>query len=170
MRIKILVIVMINLLFCAGEIRPVFALEHIQKDALFSMDIPESWHWVDGAQEVIIVYPDVKTVAIDIQWAPSLQTSQVEIKKILKEGNDKMIKDGIEGHDGVLIDNKEIRMDGVYATQLDFKTASPNSIFVTYISFLNKGYAFTITYGTVDDNMRLMLDDAAATFKFNTKT
>ena len=38
-----------------------------------------------------------------------------------------MIKEGIEAHHGTLIDDKEINLDGVYATRLDFKTAPPNS-------------------------------------------
>jgi hypothetical protein len=77
-----------------------------------------------------------------------------------------MIKDGIEAHNGTFIDEKELRLDGVYATQLDFKTAPPSVIDVTYISFFNKGYAFTITYGSADDKVRSVMDDAVATFKF----
>ena len=130
------------------------------------MDIPEEWHWVEYPQEIVITYPDGKTMAIDIQLVPSRNLSQADIKKTIKEANDKMIKEGIEAHHGTLIDNKEIKLDGVYATQLDFKTPPPNPIYVTYISFFNKGYAFTITYGSRDDKMRLVMDDAVATIKF----
>ena len=85
---------------------------------------------------------------------------------MLKDSNDKMIKEGIQAHDGTLIDNKEITLDGVYAIRLDFKTAPPESIWVTYISFFNKGCAFTITYGSGDDKIRSVMDDDLATFKF----
>ncbi len=166
MRIKILIIFIINLLFLCAWLKPVFALEHTQKDGLFSMDVPEGWHWVEYPQEIIITYPDGKTMAIDIQLVPSRKLSEVNIKKTLKETDDKMIKEGIEAHQGILIDDKEIKLDGVYATRLDFKTSSPNPVYVTYIAFFNKGYAFTITYGSADDKMRSVMDDALATIKF----
>ena len=166
MKIKILIIFIINLLFLAGGLRSVLALEHTQKDGLFSMDIPEEWHWMEDPQEIIITYPDGKTMAIDVQLVASQKLSRDEIKKNLKDANDKMIKEGVEAHNGTLIDNKEINLDGVYATQLDFTTVPPNPIAVTYVSFFNKGYAFTITYGSRDEKMRLVMDDAVATFKF----
>lgn len=144
-----------------------FALEHSQKDGLFSMDIPENWHWVDYPQETIITYPDGQTVAIDIQWVASRLKSQDEIKKVIKEGNDKMVKDGIEAHQGTFIDEKEFKLDGVYATQLDFDTAYPNSVHVSYVSFFNEGYAFTITYGSRDAIMNSVMDDAVETIKLS---
>jgi hypothetical protein len=167
MKIKILTIFIVNLLFLGAWLKPVFALEHTQKDGLFKMDIPKEWHWVDNSQEVVITFPDGKTMAIDIELVPSSKLSQTDIKKALEDSDDKMIKEGIEAHQATLIDNKEIKFDGVYAKQLDFKTAPPDPIFVTYISLFNKGYAFTITYGSGDDKMRSMMDDAVATFKFN---
>jgi hypothetical protein len=166
MKIRILIIFIINLLFLGVWLKPVFALEHTQKNGLFSMDIPEEWHWMEYPQEIIITYPDAKTMAMDIQLVPSRNLSPSDIKKAIKESDDKMIKEGIEAHHGVLIDDKEIKLDGVYAAQLDFKTALPNSIDVTYISFFNKGYAFTITYGSSDEKIHLGMDDAVATFKF----
>ena len=165
MRIKISIIFIINLLFLGAWLKPVFAFEHTQKDGLFSMDVPKGWHWVEYPQEIIITYPDGKTMAIDIKWVPSRKLSQADIKRTLKEADDKMIKEGIEAHHGILIDDKEIKLDGVYATQLDFKIASPNLIYVTYIAFLNKGYAFTVTYGSGDDKVRSVMDDAVATIK-----
>lgn len=155
-----------NVLFLAGGLKGVFALEHTQKDGLFNIDIPKQWHWVESPQGVIITYPDGETIAIDIQWVPNRKLSQADIKKTIKEANDKMIKEGIEAHHGTLIDEQEIKLDGVYATRLDFKTTPPDPVYVAYISFFNKGYAFTITYGSRDDKMRLVMDDVLATFKF----
>ena len=166
MNIKIFIIFAVNLLFFNFYFKPVLALEHTQKAGLFSMDVPKEWHWFEYPQEIIITYPDGKTMAFDIQMIPSRKLSQAEIKKNLKEGKDKMIKEGIEAHNGNLIDDKEIKIDGVYATRLDFKTASPNTVYGTYISFFNKGYAFTVTYGSVNDKTHLGMDDAIATFKF----
>lgn len=166
MKVKISIILVINLLFWGAWLKPVFALEHVQKDGLFRMDIPAAWHWVEYPQEIIIAYPNGQTVAIDIQLVPSRKLSEADIKRTIKQGNDKMIKEGIEAHNGFLIDDKEITIDGVYATRLDFKTSPPNPVMVTYISFFNKGHAFTITYGSSDEKMRLGLDDAVATLKF----
>ena len=168
MKIKISIILIINLLFLTGGLKAAFALEYTQKDGLFSMDVPEGWHWVESPQEIIIAYPDGKTVAIDIQFFPSRKLSQADIKKTLKESNDKMIKEGVMAHHGALINDKEIQLDGVYATQLDFTTASQsnNPIHVTYISFFNKEYGFTITYGSEDEKMHSVMDDVAATLKF----
>ena len=130
------------------------------------MDIPEAWHWIEYPQEIVITYPDRKTVAIDIQLVPSRKLSQADIRKRLKETDDKMIKEGIEAHHGTLVDNREINIDGLFAKRLDFKTASPNPMNVTYISFFNKDYAFTITYGSEDGKMHSVMDDAVATLKF----
>jgi hypothetical protein len=166
MKIKIFVILIINLLFLGAWFKPAYALEHTQKDGLFSINVPGGLHWVEAGREAVITYPDGKTVAIDIQWVPSRKLSQAEIKNTIKQDDDKMIKDGIQAHNGTLIDNKEIKLNGVYATQLDFNTGPPNPIHVTYISFFNKDYAFTITYGSEDDKMHSMMDDIIATIKF----
>lgn len=167
MKTKILIIFTISLLFLTGGLGPVFALEHTQKDGLFSMDIPSDWHWDEYPGEVIITYPDGKTIAIDIQMVPSIKLSQDDIKKTLKEDDDKMIQEGVNSHHGTFLDEKVINLAGVYATQLDFKTAPPNRIYVTYIAFFIKGYAFTVTYGSGDDKIRSVMDDALATFKFS---
>ena len=166
MKTKILIIFIINLLFWANGHNPVFAMEHIQKNGLFSMNVPGGWHWMENPQEVVITYPDRKTIAIDIQLMLSRHLTQADIKKTLKEANDKMIKKGIEAHHGTLIDDKEIKLDGVYATRLDFETVPPNPIHVTYISFFNKDYGFSITYGSEDDKMHSVMDGVVATFKF----
>ena len=166
MKIKIPIMFIFAFLFLSVGPQPVFALEHLAKNGLFSLDVPQGWKWAEYPEEIVITYTDGKTVAVDIQLVPSANLSKSDIKKTIKEANDKMIKDGIEAHQATLIDNKEIKVDGVYATQIDFKTAPPNAINVTYISLFNKGYAFTITYGSGDDKMRLVLDDVVATFKF----
>lgn len=166
MKMKISVIFTISLLFLAGGLRPVFALEHAQKDGLFSMDIPETWHWVEYPKEIIITYPDGQIVAFDIQMVLSRNLTQADVGKLLKEADDKILNEGIKAHNGTLIDDKSIKLDGVSAKRVDFKTSPPNSIYVTYIAFFNKGYAFTITYGSADDKMRLMMEDVLATIKF----
>ena len=166
MKIKLFIIFIVSILFFATGPKPVFALEHTQKSGLFKMDIPEEWRWNDFPQETVITFPDGKTMAIDIQMVPSRKLPQADIKKMLKESNDKMITEGVEAHNGTLIDNKEMKLDGVYATRLDFKTTPPNPIYVTYISFFNKGFAFTITYGSKNDKMRFLMDDVLTTLKF----
>ena len=130
------------------------------------MNAPEGWRWFETARETVITYPDGKTVAIDIQWLPSRKLAQAQIKDTIKQGNDKMIKEGIQAHNGTLIDDKEIRLNGVYATQLDFTTSPPNPIHVTYISLFNKGYAITVTYGSEDEKIHSVMDDVVATIKF----
>ena len=166
MRIKILIIFVISLLFLASGRTLVFAMEHIQRNGLFSMNVPEEWHWMENPQEVVITYPDRKTMAIDIQLMPSRHLTTADITKTLKEADDKMIKEGVEAHHGTLIGDKEIKLDGVYATRLDFETVPPNPIHVTYICFFNKGHEFSITYGSEDDKMHSVMDDVVATFKF----
>ena len=166
MKTKMLIIFLTNFLFLGTWLKPVFALEHTQKDGVFSMDIPAEWHWAESPEEILITYPDGKTIALDIQMIPSRKLSQTDMKKAIKESNDKMIKEGIEAHHGTLVGNKEIKLDGVYATRIDFNTVPPNSIAVTYVSFFNKGYAFTITYGSEDEKMHALLDDALATIRF----
>lgn len=166
MKARISVIFFTASLFLLAGLKPVYALVHASQNGLFRMDIPLGWQWVEYPEEIVITYPDAKTVAIDIQMVSTPQLSKTDIKKTIKEANDKLIKDGIKAHNATLIDNKEIKVDGLYATQIDFNTAPPNSIYVTYISFFNKGYAFTITYGGADDKMRLLMDDVVATFKF----
>lgn len=165
MNIRIILILILNLLFGGAWSNQVFALEHVQTNGLFSMNVPEGWHWAEASEEVGITYPDGKTIAIDIQWAPSSNLTPAEIKNTIKQADDKMIKDGIQAHNGTLISNKEFKINGVYATQLDFKTSPPNAIHVTYISFYNKGNAFTVTYGSEDEKMHSVMDDVVATLK-----
>jgi len=167
MIIRLITIFFLNLLLGCFYLNPVFALEHSQRDGLLSMDIPKDWHWEEFSQEIVITYPDGQSAAIDIQWLPNHLISLDDIKKTLKEGNERMIKEGIEPHQGKLIENKEITIDGVYATELEFKSGPDNPVDVSYISFINKGNAFTITYGSRDENMRLLMDDAVSTIKFN---
>ena len=166
MKFNVLIIFIVNLFLLMVPVKSVFALEHTQKDGLFSMDIPDGWHWVEFPEQVIVTYPDGKTMAIDIEFMPSKKISQTDIKQALKASDDKMITEGIKTHKGVLEDNKEIKFDGAYATQLDFQSSIQNPIYVTYISFFNKGYVYTITYGDRDDKVRLLMEDAVATFKF----
>jgi len=166
MKNRIPVVFIISLLLSAGGMGSAFAEVHAQRDGLFSMDVPSGWHWDEYPGEVIITFSDGKTIAIDIQMVPSSKTSLAQIKKTLKEDDDKMIKLGINAHHGTFLDEKEISLDGVYATQLDFKTAPPNVIHVTYVAFFNKGHAFTVTYGSGDGKIHSVMDDALATLKF----
>jgi len=166
MKNKILVLFIINLLFLVCPIRSVFALEHTQKEGLFSMDVPAEWHWVEYPEEVVIAYPDGQTVAMDIQLVPGHNLPLSEIKKNIKDSNDKMIKEGIQAHHGTLIDNQEFKLDGVYATRLDFDPTPQNPIHATYVSFFNKGYAFTVIYGSGDNKIYSVMDDCLATIKF----
>ncbi|MDE2028405.1 MAG: hypothetical protein KGK03_10780 [Candidatus Omnitrophica bacterium] len=156
----------LGLILMAAAGRTALAVEHTQKDGLFSLDVPAEWHWVEYPQDIIITYPDGQTMAIDIEISPSGKLSPAQMKKALKEANDKMISEGVLAHHGTVIDNKEIKVDGVYATRLDFKTAPPQNVTVAYIAFFNKGYAFTITYGSTKPKTLMLLDDVAASFKF----
>jgi VCBS repeat-containing protein len=166
MNIKVQAILIISLLFLGAWFKPADAAQYVQKDGLFKMDIPGQWHWAESSQETIITFPDGKMVAVDIQWVPSRDLSQAQIKSAIKAADDRMIKEGVLAHHGTLLDNKEIKLDGVYATQLVFKTSPPNAILVTYISFFNKGNAFTVTYGSEDEKMHSMMDDVVETIKF----
>lgn len=167
MRNKIFIIFFVSLLFFGGWAKPVFAKVYVQKDGLFSINVPEGWHWFEYPQEIVLTYPDGKTMGIDIQFNPSSVLGLNEIKKNLKENDEKMIKQGIEAHGGALIRNIETSLDGVYARQLDFNPTPKNPLHVTYIALFNKGYAFTITYGSGKQEDSLMMQKAVETFKFN---
>jgi hypothetical protein len=146
---------------------PVWAMVHSQKNGLFSMDVPATWHWFEYPGEIIITYPDGQTMAIDIKMTPiDKGLSTADIKQRLKQANAKMLKDGVEAHGGQFIDQKEIGIGGVYATRLDFRTAPPQSVKVAYILFYNKGYTFSISYGSQDDKMISVMDDAVSTITF----
>lgn len=142
-----------------------FAKEQVEQKGLFTMDVPQGWTWAENHQEAIVAYPGTQTIAIDIQWSYNGNLSRQQMRGKLKESNDKMIQQGIEPHGGKVIDNKETSVDGVYATQLDFATSSPQSMTVSYIAFFHKGYAFSITYGARDENNLLVMDDMVASIK-----
>ena len=143
----------------------VFARVHSQENGLFKMDIPEGWHWVEYPEEIVVTYPDGKTAAIDIQLMPSIKLTPQGVKKALSASIDRMINEGINAHAGTLIGNKEIKIDGVDARELNFKINPQNPLQVRYLAFFNKGYAFTITYGANDEKTRLLMDDSIATLK-----
>ena len=164
---KILTIGIVTLLFLRGGLSPVFAKVYVQKNGLFSIDVPPGWHWFEYPQEVVMTFPDRKTVGIDIQFVAGHKLSPEEIQKTLKENDDKMINEGIKAHGGVLIADKETTLDGVYARELDFNPNPQNPIPVTYIALFNKGYALTITYGSREQDNNLIMQQAVATLKFN---
>jgi len=167
MRNKTLTVLVFSLLFLGGHLQPVFAKVHVQKNGLFSVDVPQGWHWFEYSRRVLITYPDGITVGIDIQFVPSRALSLEGIKKALKEGDEKMIKEGVLAHGGVLIADKETSLDGVYARQLDFDLTPKDPVHVTYISLFNKGRVFTITYGSGKQEDNLIMRKAVGTFKFN---
>jgi len=147
-------------------IKPVLALEHVQKDGLFSMDVPEAWHWNEFPGEVVIAYPDGKDAAMDIQMVPVQHLSPADIAQRLKENSDALIKQ-INAHGGTLIDQKMIKVDQVDASEVDFKTGQgADAVVVTYVSFFHQGEGFKITYGSNDVKTHAVLDDVIASIKF----
>ncbi len=164
---KILTIGIVTLLFLGSGLAPVLAKVYVQKNGLFSMDVPQGWHWFEYPEEIVVALPDGKTVGIDIQFLASRKLSSQETQKTLKENIEKMINEGIKAHGGTLIADKEIRLNGVYARELDFNPNPHNPIPVTYMAFFNKGYAFTITYGSAEQEDNLIMQKAVGTFKFN---
>jgi len=163
---KILTIGIVSLLVLGGGANPVLAKAYVQKDRLFSIDVPQGWHWFEYPEEVVITLPDGKTMGIDIQFLANRQLSVQDIPKTLKESNEKMINEGIKAHGGTLIADKEIHVDGVYARELDFNPDPHNPIPVTYIALFNKGYAFTITYSSAQRKDNLIMQKAVGTLQF----
>lgn len=143
-----------------------FAAGHVQKDGLFSMNIPETWHWNEFPGEIIIAYPDGKTAAIDIQWTPVASLSSSDMNQRIKDNNDFLVKQ-IQAHGGTLTNQKLLKMDGIVASELDFNTGQgADTIAVSYVSFFNKGEGFKITYAARDVKTREVLDDVVASLKF----
>ena len=142
-------------------------MEYVQKDGLFSMDIPQGWHWVEYPEEIVVAYPDAKTVAIDIQFMPSTKMVPGDAQKILIDNKNKMIKDGINAHGGVLIADKETSLDGAYTRQLDFNPAPGSAVHAIYLALFSSGHVFTITYGSDKKDDILMMQRSVGTFKIN---
>ena len=150
-----------------GGLKPVLAKVYTQKAGLFSIDVPQGWHWFEYPQEVIITYQDGKTMGIDIQFSANRKLASADIQKIIKDSDEKMINEGIKAHGGILISDKETNLDGVYARELDFNPGPHSPINVTYIALFNKGYAFTITYGSAEQEYNLLMQQAVGTIKLN---
>jgi len=161
--IRVLVVMMALLLL---TVKQGFAIEHVQKDGLFSMDIPQAWHWDEFPGEVVIAFADGKTAAMDIQMTPIEHLSSVDIRQRLKDNDDFLVKQ-IQAHGGSLTSQQMIKIDGVDASDLNFKTSQGQDIIaVTYISFFNKGQGFRITYATKDVKTHEVLDDVMGSLKF----
>lgn len=140
--------------------------KHIQKDGLFSISIPKGWHWKEKPGDIMITNPEEKA-GIAIEFAQTSVVSEEQAKEVLKKGNEAMIKTGIEPVKGSVLGEKEIRLDGMYSRQLDFcPTLETPKEHITYISCLNKGYVFTITFGSDKEEERLLMEKAVETFKF----
>ena len=138
---------------------------YVQKDGLFSISVPNAWHWKEKAGDIGITNAEEKN-GIAIIFNPYAEVSEEQAKEILKKGNEVMVEIGIKPKKGIVFDEKETRIDGVYARQLDFSPFPEKPWHMTYISFLNKGYAFTITFGSDVEEERLIMEKIVKTFKF----
>ncbi len=141
-------------------------MEHFQKRGLFMMDVPSGWHWNEYPDEIIIAYSDGKTMAMDIKMTPSDPMTPAQAKEFLKDGNAQMITQGIKAHRGTLLGQKDFNIDGVYATRLDFKPMPNSPLVATYIAFYTKNTVCTIDYGSEDEKIRAVMDDAVASLRF----
>lgn len=155
----------LGLLMLGGLSSSAMALEYTQKQGYFKMNLPDGWKWVEFPNEVLVNYPDGKTVGIDIQFAPDVVKSPAEMKKTLEDSVGKM-KTGVEAHNGKILNDKEMNLDGEYARRLDFVTSSPHAVYVSYIAFFHAGDVYTIIFGNPNPNDFNTLDAVAASFKF----
>ena len=139
---------------------------HSQKNGLFKVDIPDGWSWAELSGKVRIGNPK-GNAGISIQFKPVLVESDEKRKERLKTGNQMMIKSMVEPNKGTVLSERERRINGVYARQLDFLTTLEGKTGqMTYISFFNKDYAFTITFASPNDEEILKMEEIVETFQF----
>lgn len=143
-----------------------FAETYSQKDELFKIDVPNGWHWVEKPSNIRITNPE-GTNGISIQFKPTSIETDEEIKEILKLGVQNAIKLEVEPYNGTVISDRESEIDGVYARQLDYLLILKGETGqITSISFINKGYAFAISFGGPFKKERVKMQKIVETFQF----
>lgn len=126
-----------------------FAETYSQKGGLFKIDVPNGWSWIEppGEGRIRIENPE-RTNGISIQFKPTSILPEEKVKELLKTNIQIMIKDMVEPKNGTVLGEKERRIGGANARQLDFLLSLRGEIgHVVYIAIINKDYAFTITFG-----------------------
>ncbi|GEM_PF-7049583 len=137
-----------------------------QSEHLFKITLPPGWLWDEQMGNIKITDPQTRN-SISIQFRKSAKYSTEEEKQLLEKGNQAMIDRFVKPQGGTTIKDEETFLNGVYARQLTW-TVTHNGRMgnVTYLSLIYKEHAFTITFGSPDDNQVQEMKKSVETLQF----
>lgn len=139
---------------------------YFQKDGLFKMSVFSGWGWTETPGMVSINNPKGDN-GIFILFKPMPTPPDEKVKEVLKGTIQTMVNSMVKPANGKVLNDKGIQIDGVYAHRLDFLlTIEGETGTITAITFLNRGYAFTITFGGAIEEERLEMEKMIETFQF----
>jgi len=145
----------------------VFAETYVQKDGLFTIDIPEKWTVAEKKDEVSIVtiYNPEKNNGVSIQFAPE-NVRPEDVENRLNNACNIMLNN-IKQRDGFVLDIETLQIGNAPARRINFAIHTSSGVNnASQLLILYKGYKFTITYGSRDDKEMTLMFDAVKTFKF----
>jgi hypothetical protein len=117
-----------------------------QKNALFQIDVPDGWQWVEGTDAVKIVNRGGN--GISIQFTTGRWSSEEEAGRALRIGNQRMIDTVVTPSGGRVLNETETKIGGVPGRVLDFVLQKGAEVgYMSYVTLINKDHAFTITFG-----------------------
>lgn len=143
-----------------------FSEIHEQQNKLFTIDIPSGWQWQENSAGVSIENPAGDN-GIAILFAPSNAGTDAEIQDRLVRAVETMSNKLENNYNGAVITKKEIQISGADGRQIDFiTTTAQGRSNASQILLISHGYIFTITYGSVKDAEKALMEKVVAMFKF----
>ncbi len=142
--------------------------QYLQKDGLFKINMPDNWRGQELPGKVLIFPPPPNGAGIVIQFKEiSGKETLDEIRKEIISSLESIVEYKIKPIGGSVIENKEIIIDNVYARRLYYRISLKNEpMYFIRVAFVNKGYTFTIDYGSLSKEDVDKVISLVDTFKF----
>ncbi len=137
-----------------------------QIEEAFKVKIPDGWQ-AERKPGLVYIKDPAGTNGITIQFTRALGLSEKDRMKYLRDDKDSVIKYSIKGLNGKVTKDVERTIGGYYALQLDY-TIPVNSMIgkMTYIVFFTDDCAFTVVYGSDNDDEKAVMDSIVESISF----
>lgn len=142
----------------------IFAETHIQKDGLFSMDVPSGWRWDENEKRVELKNPDFsEEIYFGFRKLDGFML-------FLSRSVPVIMKIGIKLAGGNVVSEKKVTVDNINGTRIDMiMTTKGRSSPGAMTFFWTKDYLFMIGFESYFEKERLEIEKIIKTFRFENK-